>query len=40
MIDKATLSNFSEKDVLLREKYGISKRTIQIFSGYLGFLNS
>ena len=40
MIDKATLSNFREKEVLLREKYGISKRTIQIFSGYLGFLSS
>ena len=39
MMDKATLSNFCEKDVLLREKYGINKRTIQIFSGYLGFLS-
>ena len=40
MTDKATLSNFCEKGVLLREKYGISKRTIQIFTGYLGFLCS
>lgn len=38
--DKATLSDFCEKGILLREKYGFTKKTIQIFTGYLGFLCS
>ena len=40
IVDKADPSNFLEKDDVLREKYGVSKRTVQIFTGYLGFICS
>ena len=40
MVDKSTHPDFTDRNDLLTEKYGITRKTIQIFTGYLGFLNS
>lgn len=38
--DKITIQDFNEKGTLIREKYNVSKKTVQIFVGYLGYLCS
>ena len=40
VLDKLTLRDFTDRKILLAEKYGLSRKTIQIFTGYLGFLQS
>ena len=38
LIDKAALPNFTDKEILLTEKYGVTKETVAVFRGYIGFM--
>lgn len=38
IIDKATLPNFIDKNTSIMEKYGVTKETVAVFRGYIGFL--
>ena len=40
MLNKFLPKDFEDKKLSLAEKYDLNKKTIQIFTGYLGFLQS